>query len=562
MGTFDVQPGQVFHVVVGTGGSTAAYYGSFGYGGYGHTSGGWGGSPGGGGGGGSSGARRTSGTQMWLIAGGGGGGGGSPGSTGGVGSSLGGQGGGDGASTGGSGGVNGVGNGTHTTIVTDEFGNPVLDGNGNPLTTTSATGNGSWGGSSGNGGNGGTSADGTTNFGGGGGGGGTINNSKGGGGGGGSVNGGGGGGGGASAGSNAAAGYPFVVASGTGRLPAGIMDPDYPGGATGVGGGGDNGGHGAVVIYCYLVTNIPVIAGPGTKTSYLNTPVSFQVSALNSPTSFSATGLPTGLTISSTTGIISGTPTALGTFNSVLSATNGSGTGQLPLTWTIQTDSQAPSSPTGLLAQMTTSTSFRLSWAPSTDNSGVTAYEIRRNGTVYATVSGTAVDVTGNTTSTNYTMDVRARDSVGNWSSWSASNVVNQAAVGPPSAPTPLNYADRTATTITLLWGASVGSLPVSNYNVYRGATLVGTVSAVVFTDTGLTPNTSYTYTVKALDASGVLSSSSSALNVSTTQDSALDSDFDGVPNVMETVLGTNPNAAGVNDSGNQTQLKINQPSK
>src|SRR5262249_53321569 len=57
--------------------------------------------------------------------------------------------------------------------------------------------------------------------------------------------------------------------------------------------------------------------------------------ATNSPTSFGATGLPAGLTISTTTGLISGTPSAAGTSSVSLSATNAGGTGTLTLSLTV-----------------------------------------------------------------------------------------------------------------------------------------------------------------------------------------------------------------------------------
>ncbi|MGH8048986.1 MAG: discoidin domain-containing protein, partial [Chthoniobacterales bacterium] len=74
----------------------------------------------------------------------------------------------------------------------------------------------------------------------------------------------------------------------------------------------------------------PVINSPLTATGTVGTPFSYQITATNSPTSFAATGLTgTGLTVNTTTGLISGTPsTTTGSpFTIGLSATNGSGTG-------------------------------------------------------------------------------------------------------------------------------------------------------------------------------------------------------------------------------------------
>src|SRR5262245_60657859 len=57
-------------------------------------------------------------------------------------------------------------------------------------------------------------------------------------------------------------------------------------------------------------------------------------------------------------------------------------------------DTQPPSTPTGLTASGTTSTSTNLSWGASTDNVGVTGYDVLRNGSVIATVTGTSYTAT------------------------------------------------------------------------------------------------------------------------------------------------------------------------
>ncbi|MCU0353126.1 MAG: fibronectin type III domain-containing protein, partial [Cytophagales bacterium] len=101
-----------------------------------------------------------------------------------------------------------------------------------------------------------------------------------------------------------------------------------------------------------------------------------------------------------------------------------------PVTSTVA-DTQAPTVPGGLASSNVTSTGFTLSWTASTDNVGVTGYEIFRNGTSIGTSTSTSYSVTGLTASTAYSMTVRARDAAGNNSAQSnALSVTTSAASG------------------------------------------------------------------------------------------------------------------------------------
>lgn len=79
----------------------------------------------------------------------------------------------------------------------------------------------------------------------------------------------------------------------------------------------------------------PTINSPETATGFIATAFTYQIDATRNPTSYGAPGLPSGLTVNTATGLISGTPTQEGTFVINLAATNGFGTGNKTLTLTI-----------------------------------------------------------------------------------------------------------------------------------------------------------------------------------------------------------------------------------
>jgi chitodextrinase len=86
-------------------------------------------------------------------------------------------------------------------------------------------------------------------------------------------------------------------------------------------------------------------------------------------------------------------------------------------------DTQAPTTPTGLIASGTTSSSTNLAWNASTDNVGVTGYDVYRGTTMIATVAGRTYTASGLSASTAYSFSVKAKDAAGNISA--SSNTVN-----------------------------------------------------------------------------------------------------------------------------------------
>jgi chitodextrinase len=184
-------------------------------------------------------------------------------------------------------------------------------------------------------------------------------------------------------------------------------------------------------------------------------------------------------------------------------------------TWTHTGDSTAPTAPTNLTGT-TSGTTVTLTWTASTDNVGVTGYDLYVNGAFSKTVTGTSTTDT-EASSASVTYSVKARDAAGNLSA--ASNTFTRGCVSgctdttPPTAPANLT-GSTSGTTVTLNWGASTDNVGVSAYDVYSdagGSTPIGTVSGTTttFTVSNVATTTTVTYTVKARDAAGNSSAAS-----------------------------------------------------
>ncbi len=82
-------------------------------------------------------------------------------------------------------------------------------------------------------------------------------------------------------------------------------------------------------------------------------------------------------------------------------------------------DTQAPSVPTNLSASNVAETSVSLNWTASSDNIGVTGYDVYQGTVNLGTVTATSANITGLTAATAYQFRVRAKDAAGNVSGYS-----------------------------------------------------------------------------------------------------------------------------------------------
>jgi chitodextrinase len=99
-------------------------------------------------------------------------------------------------------------------------------------------------------------------------------------------------------------------------------------------------------------------------------------------------------------------------------------------------DNTAPSVPTNFTATATSATSITLSWTASTDNVGVTRYEVSRDGVPLGFTIGAVVSFidAGRTPSTTYSYSVLAMDAAGNSSGTASAQATTPAASGGSSS--------------------------------------------------------------------------------------------------------------------------------
>lgn len=193
-------------------------------------------------------------------------------------------------------------------------------------------------------------------------------------------------------------------------------------------------------------------------------------------------------------------------------------------------DTTPPTVPGPTTVVESTETSIRLTWAASTDDVGVTGYEVSMLHTDVVQLFRTAtneIQISGLQPSRTYGFSVRAMDAAGNSSRGNGTLRVtlppgdNQ----PPTAPGRPAATELTGTSVTLTWSASRDNVYVGRYEVVSitatGNTVVATVPqhppiGPVARIGGLTPGATYTFAVRAVDDAGNVSALSEPLTVTT----------------------------------------------
>ena len=204
-----------------------------------------------------------------------------------------------------------------------------------------------------------------------------------------------------------------------------------------------------------------------------------------------------------------------------------------PTTFAAKADKTPPTTPTNLVVMAITDNTVTLKWNPSTDNSGKFSYRVTINNpnspSLLQIVSQTQTTVTVQylVPNNSYSFTVFAVDGSGNRSGDSNSVTANtpQSDTTPPSAPV-LQATTLGPSQVQLTWTASTDNVPNNccsyafnmngnplTQNINAAAAPAGSYSVII---RHLPPDTDNTFSVTAIDFTGINKSTSNSANART----------------------------------------------
>jgi len=192
--------------------------------------------------------------------------------------------------------------------------------------------------------------------------------------------------------------------------------------------------------------------------------------------------------------------------------------------WGIYTssDTEAPTTPENVTLSNITLTTIDVSWTASTDNVGVTGYNIYVDDVLTKQTSNTSVTIENLDTNTTYAFSIEAKDIINNKSpkSTPVSGTTLQD-TEPPSVPTNVVISNISDSSFKATWSASSDNNAVAGYEIYVDGNLNASSTESFYTVTGLNPSTTYAVEVLAKDIDNNKSAKSAAIDVTTSDGSS-----------------------------------------
>jgi len=215
----------------------------------------------------------------------------------------------------------------------------------------------------------------------------------------------------------------------------------------------------------------PVITSTNAVTATNYVGFSYQITASNNPVSYNASGLPSGLTIDTTNGLISGTSQATpGTYTVGLSAINSAGEGTKNLTLTLLKNSNAPTitSASSAAAYLRSAFSFSVAANPAATSYGMTGLP--------PGLTSSAGTITGTPTATGtYNVSITASNAFGSDSQTLVLSVLDPV----------LNLSASSLTGLSSILGkeGSIRTYTISGTNLTSNVTITAPTSFTISDD-------------------------------------------------------------------------------
>ncbi|MEQ8197402.1 MAG: fibronectin type III domain-containing protein, partial [Clostridiaceae bacterium] len=160
-----------------------------------------------------------------------------------------------------------------------------------------------------------------------------------------------------------------------------------------------------------------------------------------------------------------------------------------------ETDIQAPTAPSNLSVTSTTAASIGLSWTASTDDVGVTEYDIYSGTQLIGTTTGEITcTATCLTPGTNYSFTVKAKDAANNISP--ESNLLSVSTVSSLTVPVNINTTAAN-NSVNISWDSATGA---TGYDIEVDGVIIDNGINTTYNHSGLTTNSQHTYRVRAKD--------------------------------------------------------------